>query len=202
MNKIWAIILAAGESKRMGFPKMLLDFDGKTMLERVIENVTASEIINILLVLGAEKDKLLQIVSKYPVKYCYNENYAEGMFSSVKCGVRNLPSDYEAAIIFQGDQPFITPDVSGIVINAYRSTGKGIVIPTSGGKRGHPLLVDSKYRHEIELIDPTQGLRSLAHRFSDDVTEVETHNSGILKDFDTYTDYAEIFKHVKYERKD
>jgi molybdenum cofactor cytidylyltransferase len=202
MKNIWAIILAAGESKRMGFPKMLLDFGGKTMLERVIENVIASDITNILIVLGAEEDKLIQIVSKYQVSYCYNENYAEGMLSSVKCGIRNLPPGYEAALVFQGDQPFITSNVNSYVIEAYRSTGKGIVIPTSGGKRGHPLLIDRKYRNEIDLIDSSQGLRSLAYRFSDDVAEVETFDPGILKDFDTYSDYAEINKQVKYERKD
>jgi molybdenum cofactor cytidylyltransferase len=202
MKDIWAIILAAGESKRMGFPKMLLDFGGKTMIERVIENVAASGIINILIVLGAEKDNLLQIVNKYRIRSCYNENYAEGMLSSVRCGIRSLPPDYEAAIVFQGDQPFITPDVSRFVINAYRTTGKGIVIPTSGGKRGHPLLIDRKYRDEIEFIDSAQGLRSLAQRFSDDVSEVETFNPGILKDFDTYTDYEEINKYLNYEGKD
>jgi molybdenum cofactor cytidylyltransferase len=198
---MWAIILAAGESKRMGSPKMLLDFGGKTMIERVIENITASEIDNIMVVLGAEKDKLIGIVSCHKVSYCYNENYAEGMLSSVKCGIRNLPADYEAVLIFQGDQPFITPEVSGFVINTYRTAGKGIVIPTSRGKRGHPLLIDRKYRAEIDLIDSNLGLRSLAHRFKDDVAEVETSNPGILKDFDTYADYNEINKNLKYERK-
>jgi molybdenum cofactor cytidylyltransferase len=201
MNKIWAIILAAGESKRMGAPKMLLDFGGKTMLERVIENVIDSDITNIVVVLGAEKDKLKKIADSYPVNICFNENFAEGMLSSVKCGIRNLPVDYEAVLIFQGDQPFITPEVSGLVINTYRTAGKGIVIPTSGGKRGHPLLIDRKYRAEIDLIDSNLGLRSLAHRFKDDVAEVETSNPGILKDFDTYADYNEINKNLKYERK-
>jgi molybdenum cofactor cytidylyltransferase len=202
MNKIWAIILAAGESKRMGSPKMLLDFGGKTMLERVIDNVIASEITNIVVVLGAEKDKLKMIADSYPVNICFNENYAEGMLSSVLCGIRSLPDNYEAVLIFQGDQPFVAPLVISFVLAAYKSTGKGIVIPTAGGKRGHPLLIDRKYKPEIDKIDSNQGLRSLACRYSDDVMEVETFNPGILKDFDTTADYNEINKHLKYERKD
>jgi molybdenum cofactor cytidylyltransferase len=202
VDKIWAIILAAGESKRMGSPKMLLDFGGRTMIERVIENVIASEINNYMIVLGADKDKLIGIINRYPVRCCFNENYFEGMLSSVQCGIRNISADFEAALIFQGDQPFITPDVVRQVISSYRSKGKGIVIPTSEGKRGHPLLIDGKYRNEVELIDSSLGLRSLAHRFSNDVTEVETNNPGILRDFDTYADYEEINKHLKYERKD
>lgn len=202
MNRIWAIILAAGESKRMGSPKMLLDFGGKTMIERVIENVTSSEINNVMVVLGAEKDKLIKIISKYQVRSCCNENYSEGMLSSVKCGIRSLPDNYEAVLIFQGDQPFVAPLVISFVLAAYKSTGKGIVIPMAGGKRGHPLLIDRKYKNEIDKIDSNQGLRSLAYRFSDDVMEVETFNPGILKDFDTYADYNEINKNLKYERKD
>ena len=93
MGVIWSIILAAGESKRMGFPKMLLSFNGLTMIETVINNVTGSEIDNTIVVLGANRDLLTEKISNYPVTCCYNDNYKEGMLSSVKCGFRNLPSD-------------------------------------------------------------------------------------------------------------
>jgi molybdenum cofactor cytidylyltransferase len=86
MGGIWAIILAAGESKRMGFPKMLLSFNGRSMIENVIGNVISSDIDNSMVVLGADKGLLSELISKSPVKYCYNDNYKEGMLSSVKCG--------------------------------------------------------------------------------------------------------------------
>ena len=189
MGGIWSIILAAGESKRMGFPKMLLEFNGKTMIENVLDHVAASESDGILVVLGAGREELIDLVRKYDVKYCYNENYREGMLSSVKCGFKNLPSDTDAALVFQGDQPFIGPEVINKVIRAYRLSGKGIVIPAFNGKRGHPLLLDSKYRDEIDKLDPAEGLRSLTYLISDDVLEVETDDPGILRDFDTYDDY-------------
>ena len=189
MGEIWSIILAAGESKRMGFPKMLLTFNGKTMIENVIGNVRRSDADNTLVVLGAHKEILTDIIIKSNVKYCYNNNYKEGMLSSVKCGFKNLPSDFKAALVFQGDQPLITPAVINSLINAYRSSGKGIVIPVHNNKRGHPLLLDRKYSVEIDRLDAGEGLRSLAYRFPDDVLEVETDNTGILRDFDTYEDY-------------
>ncbi len=130
MEEIWAIILAAGESKRMGFPKMLLTFNGKTMIENVITNVCGSAVNNTLVVLGAEKDSLIELIGKLPVLYCYNDIYKEGMLSSVKCGFRNLPSNYSAVLVFQGDQPFITPEAINTVIKAYLYSGRGIVIPT------------------------------------------------------------------------
>lgn len=189
MSAIWSIILAAGESRRMGFPKMLLEFNGRTMIENVIEHVAGSDTDGILVVLGAGMDVLSQLVSKYDVKYCYNENYRDGMLSSVQCGFRNLPTDFEAVMVFQGDQPFINPSVINAVINEYRASGKGIVIPVFHGKRGHPLLLDRKYRDQIDLLDPAEGLRSVAYLNSGDVIEVETNEPGILRDFDTYDDY-------------
>jgi molybdenum cofactor cytidylyltransferase len=197
MGGLWGIILAAGESKRMRFPKMLLTLNGKTMIENVIVNVTGSDVDNTMVVLGADRDILIELVEKSSVKYCYNDNYKEGMLSSVKCGFRNLPSDFEAVLVFQGDQPMITPKVINTVIEAYRLTGKGIVIPVYEKKRGHPLLINRKYRNEIEKLDIREGLRSLAYQFSDDVLEVETDNSGILRDFDTYEDYKKEINQIQ-----
>ena len=197
MGGLWGIILAAGESKRMGFPKMLLTFNGRTMIENVIVNVTRSDVDNTMVVLGAGRDALIELIRKSSVKYCYNDNYKEGMLSSVKCGFRNLPSDFEAVLVFQGDQPMITPKAINMVIEAYRLSGKGIVIPVYEKKRGHPLLIDRKYRDEIEKLDTREGLRSLAYQFSDDVLEVETDDPGILRDFDTYEEYKKEINQIQ-----
>jgi molybdenum cofactor cytidylyltransferase len=181
----------------MGFPKMLLTFNGKPMLENVIVNVTGSDVDNTMVVLGAEKDKLIKLVEKSSVKHCYNDNYKEGMLSSVKCGFRNLPPDFEAVLIFQGDQPLITPNVINTIIKAYRSSDKGIVIPVYEKKRGHPLLIDRKFRDKIKKLDTREGLRSMAYQFSDDVLEVETDDPGILRDFDTYEEYKKEINQIQ-----
>jgi molybdenum cofactor cytidylyltransferase len=195
MGAIWSIILAAGESKRMGFPKMLLSINGKTMIENVIDNVADSDSDGILVVLGANSEDLIGLVRKYDIKSCYNNNYLEGMLSSVKCGLRNLPSDVEAALVFQGDQPFIAPSVINSVIEAYRSSGKGIVIPVYKGKRGHPILLHNRYKEIAENLDPGEGLRSVAYLYPEDVLEVKTISAGILIDFDTHEEYIrEIYQ--------
>jgi CTP:molybdopterin cytidylyltransferase MocA len=113
------------------------------------------------------------------------------MLSSVQCGFRNLPSDYKAVLVFQGDQPMITSNAINTVIEAYLSSGKGIVIPVYKDRRGHPLLIDVKYSDEIEKLSPVKGLHSLAYKFSDDVLEVDANESGILRDFDTIEEYKE-----------
>jgi len=189
MSEIWAIILAAGESKRMGSPKMLLPFMGITIIENVIANVSGSKVDNIMVVLGADRDSIVKLIRTKAVNYCYNENYKDGMLSSVVCGFRNIPIDHSAVLVFQGDQPLITPKAINSVIEVYLSSGKGIVIPVYESKRGHPILIDRKYRNEIQKLNPAEGLRSLALKYSDDVLEVNTDVAGILRDFDTYDEY-------------
>ncbi len=189
MAEIWAIILAAGESKRMGSPKMLLPFMGITIIENVIANVSGSKVDNIMVVLGADRDSIVKLIRTKAVNYCYNENYKDGMLSSVMCGFRNIPIDHSAVLVFQGDQPLITPKAINSVIEVYLSSGKGIVIPVYESKRGHPILIDRKYRNEIQKLNPAEGLRSLALKYSDDVLEVNTDVAGILRDFDTYDEY-------------
>lgn len=191
------MILAAGESKRMKVPKMLLPIKGKAMIERVIENVTASGIKKIIVVLGSAKDQILGIIKHLPVEFCYNEKYRNGMLSSVRCGFRNLPEEYKAVIVFQGDQPMIEPWVVTRLISAYRQTKKKIVIPVYKKKRGHPLLIDRKYSDEIYKLDDRLGLRSLATKFQRDVLEVVVNTPDILKDIDTKEDYLNELNQIR-----
>jgi molybdenum cofactor cytidylyltransferase len=189
MSEIWAMILAAGESKRMKAQKLLFPFDGKTMIEKVIENVIHSGVDKTLVVVGSHSNEILEVIEHLNLIHCYNDNYKEGMLSSVKCGVRSLPANYDAVLVFLGDQPMIPKEAVNMVINAYKSSDKGIVIPTFQNKRGHPLLIDRRYNEEIEKLEESEGLRALAVKFADDVLEVETNLPGILRDIDTREEY-------------
>ena len=128
MSEIWGIILAAGESKRMGTPKMLMPYKGKTIIENVIDTVTASVADRTIVVLGSGSGDIQKIMELIPVEYCINENYKEGMLSSVKCGFNNLPERYEAALIFLGDQPMVEVSVINGLIEAYHSSGNLLVL--------------------------------------------------------------------------
>ena len=196
MGDIWAIILAAGESKRMKTPKMLLPFHGKTIIEKVIENVRDSKTDRTVVVLGSDKDKILKVTGQLPVMHCYNENYKQGMLSSVICGFRSLPANFEAALVILGDQPGIGPEIIDGIIDAYRISGKGILMPVYKSMHGHPLLIDRKYRDEIEKLDPDKGLRSLYRKFTDDVFEVRSEYPAILKDIDTEEDYMDELNQI------
>ncbi|MCP4310470.1 MAG: nucleotidyltransferase family protein [Bacteroidetes bacterium] len=185
-----AIILAAGSSKRMGSQKMLLPFGDSTILETVIQNVLSSTIDSALVVLGANHDQIRKVIDPLPVEVCINENHESGMLSSVICGFSALPDDTGTALVFLGDQPGIPPVVSNAVIEAYNESLHGIVIPVTDHRRGHPLLVDFKYKREIGRLDLEKGLRALMHHFPEDVLEVEVDQPGILLDIDTPEDYS------------
>lgn len=189
-KKIWAIVLAAGKSTRMKTQKLLLPFNGKTIIETVILNIFPELRKNILVVLGSHHDEIKKQIDKLPVKTCMNENYAEGMLSSVICGFRNLPESAGAALVFLGDQPQIPGEVTRRVLEAWQNSGKGIVIPVTNGRRGHPVLIETKYKTEIEKLDPGKGLRQLMEKFAGDVEEAECNLPEILRDIDTPEEYS------------
>ena len=189
MKKICAIILAAGESKRMNEPKLLLPVNGRSMIEEVIRNVISSNIFQTLVVLGSYRNEIAGNISHLPVRLCYNDNYRNGMLSSVKCGFDNLPEEYDAVLVFQGDQPFIRTEVTSEIIRAYMETGKGLVVPVYRNKRGHPLLLDQKYRKLIRTIPENEGLRWILANYPEDISEVKVRSEGILRDIDTREEY-------------
>jgi molybdenum cofactor cytidylyltransferase len=189
MKGIQAILLAAGESKRMGSPKMLLPFNGMTVIEQVIVNVLSAGISNPLIVLGSDHEAILEIIIGHPVSHCYNENYRNGMLSSVQCGFASLDCKSNAVLILPGDQPMIDADQIKRVMKAWHESGKGIVMPVHTGKRGHPLIVDMRYKQEVMSLPGSIGLRALAERYPDDVMQAETDDPSVLRDIDTQQDY-------------
>jgi molybdenum cofactor cytidylyltransferase len=185
-EKVCAIILAAGESRRMGTPKMVLPFKGTTILEQVILNVRNSKAGNIMVVLGAWKGNIEKILRKSEVDCCFNRNFSSGMLSSVLCGLDNTHGSF---MVIPGDQPLISSESINIIIEKFTTSGKGIIVAMYNGKRGHPVLIHEKYRSEIKFLDPSKGLRELLERHAGDVLEVDTGDPGVLKDFDTYEEY-------------
>jgi molybdenum cofactor cytidylyltransferase len=192
MDKVWALILAAGQSARMKTNKLLLPFQGKTLIEHVIGQVMQTDIPNLLLVLGAFREEMMAAIRTLPVQYCLNEAYEQGMLSSVQCGLRNIPATAEVVLVFPGDQPLIPAAVTLKLLEAHRKTGRGLVVPVYGIQRGHPLLIHKKYWKTVEELDHGEGLRGLFYWFPDDVLEVETEVPGILRDVDTPEDYQQL----------
>lgn len=188
-----AIILAAGESRRMGKVKLLLPFGEKTIIETVIDSVIQSDIDEVLVVLGSNAENIAEKIRNYPLMTTVNPNFRDGMLSSIQWGFENVPESIEAVLVMLGDQPLVTSSVINRIIQTYKQTKKGIILPVYHKRRGHPILIDFKYRDEVKQINPDTGLRELVHNHTQDILEVEVDDPGILKDIDTLEDYkAEI----------
>lgn len=191
---IWAMILAAGESRRMGQPKLLLPFREKTIIETVVESVVSSKVDNTLVVLGPERKKIEEKLKDFPVKIAFNPDFRSGMLSSVRCGIRTLPDETRAVVVVLGDQPTVSKDIIDRIVDAYQKTGKGIVLPVYKRNRGHPVILDMKYKGEVETLSPNIGLRGTVYSHPEDILEVEVDTPNILQDIDDEADYRRELK--------
>jgi len=191
---IWAVVLAAGESRRMGTQKLLLPFGDTTVVGAVVRTARASRAGGTVVVLGADREAVRAELAPAGVGFALNEDYHLGMLSSVQAGFRALPAGAKAAVIMLGDQPFLAASAVDAVIAAYETAGRGLVVPVFRGRRGHPLLVDLEYRDEVLGLDQADGLRRLLRSHPADIVEVETGDANILRDLDTPEDYAGLPK--------
>ena len=193
-DQIYGLVLAAGMARRMGRTKQLLPFGDKTVLQTAVDTLVDAKLAGVAVVLGHDAEAVRESLRDRPVRFCVNEAYREGMFSSVLCGLRGLPADADAALIALGDQPQIALNAVRAVARAYREGDKGIVVPVSGGKRGHPVLIDlPRYRREILSLSGDRGLKPVVRGHPEDTLEVPVDDEGILRDLDTPEDYrAEV----------
>lgn len=199
---VYCIVLAAGMSTRMKQQKMLLPYEESTIVETVVSKAIASKAGKTLVVLGSNKAELQEKLYETKAELVENRNFADGMLSSVRCGINAISSSAGAAIILLGDQPMVKTEVIDLLIAKYRKSGGKIIVPTFAGKRGHPLLVDLKYRDEINQLDGGIGLRELLNNHPEEIVELEVISDEILKDIDTPDDYQKEIKLLtKYESK-
>jgi molybdenum cofactor cytidylyltransferase len=194
---IWAVVLAAGESRRMGQPKLLLPYGDGTIIEMVVRNVASSRADRAVIVLGGNRREIEQKIRTVAMKRVVNRRYKEGMFSSIRRGLSALPASAGAAVFVLADQPDVPTSVIDLLIEAYRREKKGIVLPVFRKKRGHPLLLDLKYRREIEALSPDIGLRGLLRKHPDDILEVRVSSPAVLKDIDDPDDYGRSLRAIR-----
>jgi molybdenum cofactor cytidylyltransferase len=197
---VTAIILGAGESSRMGRPKLLLPFGDSTMIGTVINHVHASSIEKTIVVLGSNFESHRDVIKDYPVEIVNNTQYREGMFSSVKCGLEAVPHDADAVMVLLGDQPMILSEEIDQLIESYMRSEKEIAIATHGKKRGHPILFGKRYIREITGYPGDASLRDLLQKHPSEILEIQTGDDRILRDIDTENDYQfELKYHHKHD---
>jgi molybdenum cofactor cytidylyltransferase len=186
---ISAIILAAGRSRRMGTQKLLLPFAGGTVIGHVADEILRSPVGRTLVVVGHDASRVAEALAGRSVQVLTNPQADGEMLLSVRCGLRALAPDCGAVLVALGDQPAITADLVGRMVEAYRSAGRGIVVPVYGGRPGHPILFSIRYRDEILSRYDDVGLRGLRLAHPQDVLELAAASPAVLSDMDRPEDY-------------
>ena len=190
---ISAIILAAGESRRMGVQnKLLLQIDSEVLIRKFVKSVSNSLVDAVLVVVGFEAEKIKAVLHDQAVKFVENPSYEEGMTTSIQSGVKASSNESTGLMICLADMPFAeTSDLNLLIqaFNDYRSTESSlIIVPVFQGKRGNPVLFSEVFRDKI-LTHKGEGCREIVRQFPHYVKEISMENDNLLRDIDTPEDY-------------
>ena len=203
-KKIAAIVLAAGRSERMGSPKALLDFDGKTCLALAKNACREGGVNNIIVVLGYRADDIIAAGETDGMRTALNRNWRAGRSSSLKTGLRELPEDTAALLMFPVDCPLAGAGVVRALIGAYRarSADKRVFIPSHNYRAGHPVLIDVSLRDELLALGDDEPARNVLSRDKSIIEYVVTENAGVLFNMNTPADYRECLRRYRKTRND
>jgi len=184
---IVAVVLAAGESSRMGRPKALLPIGGQTFIERIVAALKQVKLGKIIVILGHNASELQAKISQLPVEILINTDYKLGQLSSLQLAVQRLQSeiDCDGMLVHLVDHPYLVPSLIEEMIRRFYDTKKPIIVPKFHGKRGHPVIFSRDLFAELLNAPMDQGAKAVVNAHRAETLEIETEEEGIAVDIDT-----------------
>jgi molybdenum cofactor cytidylyltransferase len=190
---IAGLILAAGESRRMGRDKALLTYHGRTFLESIINNLGAAGIGKVTVVLGHHAETIERAVNLAAVRVVVNRDYQWGQTSSLQTGLAAAAADSpEAVILCLVDHPAISTEVIAKLIERFELTRPPVLIPTYKGQRGHPALINQTLFPELLALPSGEAANAVIRKYRDVTQFVEVTDPGILLDVDDPDTYERL----------
>lgn len=185
--RITAVVLAAGQSRRMGAANKLLEaVHGEAMVRRVVAHAQASQAADVVVVLGHQGERVRAALADTGVSFTDSPHFADGLSASLKAGIAAVPSASDGAVVLLGDMPGVTADHIDRLIAGFNPVeGRGICVPTTRGKRGNPVLWGRAFFDEIASLSGDVGARHLIGTHQDAVCEVPLEDDAIFVDVDT-----------------
>lgn len=182
-----AIVMAAGQSRRMGKQnKLLADFNGKPMVRHVVEAAIASQLDKVIVVVGFEAELVKAALTGLSCEFVENKNFADGMSTSLVRGISALSKDTGAALVLLGDMPFVKREEINKMLGGRDQGLERITVATSSGKRGNPVLWPARFFEDLMRIEGDVGARHIIGAHADLVDEVEIGDAA-GEDIDTPT---------------
>jgi molybdenum cofactor cytidylyltransferase len=190
--RVSAILLAAGESTRMGHQKALLPWKGRTLLQHQVATLLEAGVSEVIVVLGYRAERLRPLVEAFSgAKAVLNLRYRSGKSSSVRAGLRRLDPRAEAILVLAVDQPRSLAVVRAMV-RAHHQGGASITYPSYGGKGGHPILFSATLTPELLRVRESRlGLREVVKRHRPEVRRIELDDPDVLLDLNRPQEYQE-----------
>jgi molybdenum cofactor cytidylyltransferase len=192
------VILAAGDSTRMGSPKaLLLTPDGRTFVTAVVETFAAAGIADIVVVTGRDHDRIVEALATarlpVPARISRNVNPSRGQLSSLLTGLdASVTSDTQAVVVTLVDVPLLAAETVRLVVSEWQRTRAPIVRPAIGDRHGHPVIFDRRVFSELRSAPPDLGAKSVVRAHADELVNVPVTDEGCLVDVDTPGDYKAL----------
>jgi molybdenum cofactor cytidylyltransferase len=193
------IILAAGESSRMGTPKALLKIGQKSFVQHIVDVLVASRVLDIVIVLGADANTIQNQLNWFKGKTVINEEWKRGQLSSILSGLQAVDQkDLHGVLIWPVDRPLVSQHVIVGMLHQFWTKHKRIVVPVYRGQRGHPLLIGTTLFGDLEKSPVDIGARAILWNHPNDVLEYQTEEEGVVVNIDSPDDYQKhILKQVQ-----
>jgi len=191
MSRVAAILLAAGESRRMGGAnKLELDIHGVPLLRRAAQTLLASRLQHVIAVLGHAADRIRPLLEDLPLEVVVNEAYREGQMTSVYKGLESLSGPCDGIMICLSDQPLLEPADIDRLIDSFAGRRRGcVLVPTYRGRRGNPIVLAYRHREKILNGNRNLGCKRFLQENPDLVTTVAMDTDHVVVDLDTRQDY-------------
>lgn len=193
-----AVLPAAGASRRMGRPKLLLPFNGGPLIAGVVNALLGGGVEEIVLVTAPEDEDLRGWARRSGIESAVNPDPDRGMLSSIREGIGALGGAEELArrgatlLVSPADLPNLQVETVFELLRRMRESGAPIAEPVFQGKRGHPLAIAPRLIPEIETLDLDAGLRQLRNRHEAELLEVPVEDAGVVQDVDTPEEYERL----------
>ena len=186
---ISAILLAAGQSKRMGGEnKLTKEIQGSPLIKHSVKNILASSIDELIVILGHQKEIIEKLIDKNEkVKFIFNKDFESGMASSIKTGLDNLSEETEAFFICLGDMPMVNHDIYNQLIKS--KDNKEIIVPNYKGQQGNPVLFNKSMKEKVMDITGDTGAKKILKLNKDKILNLEIDDQSITKGFDTQDNF-------------
>ena len=190
---IAGLILAAGESSRMGTPKATLAYRGRTFLELIVETLREGGLDPIVVVLGHQAEEIRRQVRIEPALVVINPDYRSGQTSSLQAGLLAMAADDpEAVLLCLVDHPAVSKETVRTLVATFRQCGAPVVIPTYQGRRGHPVLIGRQLYQKLLALACDAGADSVVRRYRPGTEFIEVEDEGVVIDVDDPEEYRRL----------